>query len=190
MKSNRHHRHYRQDTKDCLKTANISFGSSEKLCFSAMAHAGIYVELARPAPAAPPPILDVYQKYTRSADAGVFLLSLSWRSPGYDFYTVVEHYLDQSKPMRRVFGNDKPTCASFTKAVFDSVDFPELFDGSVESLALYHQCVHSDVFGQCCLVELSPPRWTSSRDRTGRSRKRGGRARYRPRGGRRTHLKR
>ena len=79
------------DTTDkTLKTANISFGSSQKLCFFAMAQPGIYVDVR----AVPPPIMDVYQKYTRCADAGAFLLSLSWKSPGYDFYTVVEHYLN------------------------------------------------------------------------------------------------
>ena len=81
---------------------------------------GIYADV--------PPIEDLRKRYKKAIDEGVFLLKLSWRSPGAGYFTTIENNAGKL----RVIGN---TSAPFTEAVFDSVDYPQLFyGGSVETL--------------------------------------------------------
>ena len=107
---------------------------------------GIYVDV--------PPVEDLHKRYKKAIDQGVFLLKLSWRSPGHAYVTTIESNVGKL----RMIGN---TSVPFTEAVFDSADYSELFyGGSVKTLSLYHQAEKAD--RESYNVKLRPPRWTSS----------------------------
>jgi hypothetical protein len=98
-------------------------------------------------------------KYARANTDRVFVLKVFWETPGPDFSTAIEHYLDVTNPMRRITNNKRNRRSS---AVFTSLDCPELFyGGCVTGLAMYHQSVDQKSFGDCRVIELFPPRWTS-----------------------------
>ncbi len=105
-----------------------------------------------------PTVEHIGVKYARARTKDVFLLKIFWDTPGPQFSTVIEHYYDMSRPMSRVSKNSGSRRSS---AIFNCIECPELFyGGSVTSLTMYHQ-TNEDSFGECQIIDLFPPRWTS-----------------------------
>ncbi len=108
--------------------------------------------------AVPPTVEHIGVKYARARTKGVFLLKIFWDTPGPEFTTVIEHYYDMRRPMSRVSKNSGTRRSS---AIFNCIECPELFyGGSVTSLTMYHQ-TNEDTFGECVIIDLFPPSWTS-----------------------------
>ncbi len=108
-------------------------------------------------PRGPPMVLNVETKWR--AHRHYAEMSLYFSAPGLANYTVIEHYFDMKKPMRRIVGcSSKSTC----KVVFDSRHYPELFEGEVD-LIMYHQSTCTQRFGLHRLVKISAPRWARRR---------------------------
>ncbi len=108
-------------------------------------------------PRGPPLVTNVevkFRAHRRHAE-----VSLYFDSPGLANHTVIEHYLDMKKPMRRIVGcTSKNTC----KCLLDSRHYPELFGGEVD-LIMYHQSAYTGHFGVHRLVKIAAPRWAKSR---------------------------
>ena len=105
-----------------------------------------------------PTVEHIGVKYVRARTKGAFLLKIFWDTPGPQFSTVIEHYYDMSHPMSRVSKNSGSRRSS---AIFNCIESPELFyGGSVTSLTMYHQ-TNEDTFGECVIIDLFPPSWTS-----------------------------
>ncbi len=105
-----------------------------------------------------PEVRNVEIKYERRrSDVS---MTVYWRSPGLDYYTVVEQYNDRTKPMRRIVGNSTRATG---KVLLHSRDYPALLACGEADLIMYHQSVRSNEFGPYRLVRLRPPSWTTLR---------------------------